>query len=143
MGYDIPSPIECQYDWPSRYPSPMAHQIVTSSNLTLDRRHFVLNSIGSGKTLSVLWAFDFLKSIGEAKKMLVVTPLSTMESVWSNEIWEHLPHLQAQVLYGDSKKRLAQLENEADIYIINHDGIKVPAVVQQLEWRGELDARGL
>ena len=284
LGYHIPSPIETYYRWPSRYPKPMHAQSVTSGNLTLDPRHFVLNEIGcvdseteflsptgwvkisqyageavlqywpetgatdfvkspeyvklpcaemiqfcgpgidqllsyehrvlmysndnepfvvraerlfaavypgssyptevdgsgrvlesevsyskkestngfkycfmvpstflvlrrngcifctgnTGKTLSVLWAFDYLKSIGKADKMLVVTPLSTMESVWANEVWEHMPHLQTQVLYGDAKKRVAQREFPADIYIINHDGIKVPEILASLIKRDDI-----
>lgn len=135
LGFNIPSPVETYYNWPCRYPRPMHAQVVTTGNLTLDTRHFVLNQIGTGKTLSVLWAFDYLRSIGKATKMLVITPLSTMESVWVNEVWDHLPHLQTQVLYGDAKKRLAQLEYPADIYIINHDGIKVPEVLKALVHR--------
>ena len=132
LGFNIPSPVETYYHWPCRYDKPMHAQVVTTGNMTLDTRHFVLNQIGTGKTLSVLWAFDYLRSIGKATKMLVITPLSTMESVWVNEVWEHLPHLQTQVLYGSAEKRLAQLEFPADIYIINHDGIKVPEVLKAL-----------
>lgn len=139
LGYNIVSPIVTEYEWPSRYPAPMLAQRVTSNNLTLDKRHFVLNEIGTGKTLSVLWAFDYLRRIGKARTMLVVTPLSTMESVWSNEIWEHLPHLQCQVLYGSAKRRVSQLEFPADIYVINHDGLKVPEILAALRARTDID----
>lgn len=139
MGYDLPSPIGYDYHWPCRYEAPMAHQIVTSSNLTLSKRHFVLSEIGSGKSLSALWAFDYLRRIGKAHKMLIVTPLSTMETVWANEIWEHTPHLTCQVLYGDAKRRVGQLEFPADIYIINHDGIKVQEILAALLKRKDID----
>lgn len=139
MGYNIQSPISTYYHWPSRYPSPMIAQSVTANNLTLDKRHFVLNEIGTGKTLSALWAFDYLRSVGRAKCMLVVTPLSTMESVWSNEVWEHLPHLTCQVLYGTAQRRVAQLEFPADIYVINHDGLKVPEILKALLDRKDID----
>lgn len=139
MGYDLPSPIGYDYHWPSRYPAPMAHQIVTSSNLTLSKRHFVLNDLGTGKGLSALWAFDYLRKIGKVKRMLIVTPLSTMETVWANEIWEHLPHLTCQVLYGAADRRVGQLEFPADVYIINHDGIKVPEMLKALIARKDID----
>lgn len=139
MGYDLPSPIGYDYHWPSRYPAPMAHQIITSSNLTLSKRHFVLSEIGTAKTLSTIWAYDYLRKIGKAKRMLVVTPLSTMETVWANEVWEHTPHLTCQVLYGDAKRRVGQLEFPADIYIINHDGIKVPEILKALLARKDID----
>lgn len=139
MGYNVPSPIVTEYHWPSRYPSPMRAQVVTASNLTLDKRHFVLNEIGTGKSLTTLWAFDYLRINGRAKRMLIVTPLSTMETVWANEIWEHLPHLTCQVLYGTAKRRVAQLEYPADIYVINHDGIKIPEVRKALMDRKDID----
>jgi SNF2 family DNA or RNA helicase len=139
MGYDIPSPVTQYYNWPSRYPNPLYAQVVTASNLTMSKRHFVLNDLGTGKTLSTLWAFDYLRSIGHAKSMLVVTPLSTMETVWANEMWEHLPHLQYQVLYGSAAKRVGQLAFPADVYIINHDGLKVPEILRALTARKDID----
>ena len=139
MGYNLPSPISQYYGWPSRYDKPMEAQSVTASNLTLDPRHFVLNEIGTGKTLSTLWAFDYLRSVGRARCMLVVTPLSTMESVWSNEIWEHLPHMTCQVLYGTAERRVRQLEFPADVYVINHDGLKVPEILEALLKRKDID----
>jgi len=139
LGYDLPSPIVHYYSWPSRYDAPMHAQVVTASNSTLYTRHFILNDIGTGKTLSALWAFDYLRSIGKVRKMLVVTPLSTMESVWADEVWSHLPHLRCQVLYGASMRRVEQLETPADIYVINHDGIKVTRVLNALLERNDID----
>ncbi len=139
MGYEIPSPVTQYYGWPSRYPSPLHAQVVTTSNLTTSKRHFVLNDLGTGKTLSTLWAFDYLRSVGHVKSMLVVTPLSTMETVWANEMWEHLPHLQYQVIYGSAAKRVGQLAFPADVYIINHDGLKVPEVLKALLARKDID----
>lgn len=139
MGYTVPSPIANYYKWPTRYDKPMAHQAITAGNLTLSTRHFLLSDIGSGKTLSALWAFDYLRSTGRAKRMLVVTPLSTMESVWANEVWEHLPHLTTQILYGAADRRVARLEFPADIYIINHDGLKVPEILNALLARKDID----
>src|SRR3990170_7545615 len=46
LGYNVASPIVTEYGWPSRYPAPMFAQKVTSNNLTLDKRHYVLNEIG-------------------------------------------------------------------------------------------------
>lgn len=139
LGFNIPSPIETYYHWPSQYEKPMHAQVVTSGNLTLDTRHFLLSEIGTGKSLSVLWAFDYLRAIGKVRAMLVVTPLSTMEDVWANEVWEHLPHLQTQVLYGDTQRRLAQLKFPADIYIINHDGLRIPGVLKALVARKDIN----
>lgn len=113
--------------------------MVPSTFLVLRRNGCVFCTGNTGKTLSALWAFDYLRSQGRAKRMVVVTPLSTMESVWANEVWEHLPHLQTQVLYGTAKRRVAQLEFPADIYIINHDGLKVPEILAALLARKDID----
>ena len=78
MGFNAPSPIKYYYNWPGRF-MPFLAQRDTADFLTLNNRAFVLNDIGTGKTLSTLWAFDYLKSKGVANKMLVVSPLSTLE----------------------------------------------------------------
>ena len=60
---DIPSPINASYNWPGLY-KPFAHQKVTSSFLTMNRRSFCFNEQGTGKTGSVIWASDYLISKG-------------------------------------------------------------------------------
>ena len=58
---NVMSPITARYDWPGRY-KPFAHQVDTASFLTLNRRAFVFNDPGTGKTMSALWAADYLRS---------------------------------------------------------------------------------
>lgn len=138
LGYDLPSPVGHYYKWSGRY-APFPAQKVTVDKLTLNKRMFVLNQIGTGKSLSALWAYDFLLGQGRVKRMLMVTPLSTMERVWADEVFHHFPHLTAQVLYGTAKRRLAQLEFPADIYILNHDGVKIPEIRDALLKRPDID----
>lgn len=138
MGYDIPSPISHYYNWSGPY-TPFNAQNVTASKLTLHDRMFVLNEIGTGKTMSVLWSFDYLRQRGLVRNMLVVTPLSTMDRVWADEVFRHFPHLECSVLYGTAKRRLGQLEYPADIYVINHDGLKVPEIREALIRRSDID----
>lgn len=122
FGHDIPSPIYSQYDWPK---TPFAVQRRTAAMLTVSQRAYVLNDIGTGKTRSALYAFDFLKKEGVVDKMLVVAPMSTMTPTWMREIFMCFPHLKSCVLHGTKDKRLQYLDNDYDIYIINHDGVKV------------------
>ena len=68
---DVPSPITRRYDWPGKF-IPMAHQIETSAFLTLHRRSFCFNDPGTGKTLSALWAADFLMKRGEVRRILIL-----------------------------------------------------------------------
>jgi len=126
MGVDAPAPVLSQYAFPHQ-PSkpPFDVQRKTVAMLTMNKRSYVLNGMGTGKTKAAIWAFDYLKQTKNVNKMLVVAPLSTLNFVWMREVFEICPHLKTVVLHGSKAKRLERLAEDADIYIINHDGIKV------------------
>lgn len=136
MNFQVPSPIAYQYDWPGRY-TPKHHQIETAAFLTLHQRGFVLNSIGTGKTLSALWAADYLMKLGEVQRAVIVSPLSTLERVWGDEIFNHFPHRTFEVLHASANKRRELLNKKADFYIINHDGLQI--IVDQLMQRPDIN----
>lgn len=123
------SPMIHEYTWPrniSLVPEPFMHQKTTASFMTLNPRHFVLNDMGTGKTLSTLWALHYLKSKGYIRRAVVITPKSTMKRVWEDEIRKHfLGLLTSVILHGSEQDRLAKLSSDSDVYIINHDGIGV------------------
>ncbi len=125
LGLNAPSPVLSYYDWGRPAMSPFASQRVTADLCTIARRAYVLSEMGVGKTRAVLWAYDYLRSVGQVRRLLVVAPLSTLTTVWENEIFENLPHLRAIVLYGTAKRRAKLLAEQADVYIINHDGVGV------------------
>lgn len=139
LGIDVPSPVLYYYGWPSIFPSVYQHQKETVKFLTDNNRAFVLNGMGTGKSISTLWALDYLKTVGVVKRTLIVSPLSTLERVWGDEIWKHFPHLTFSVVHGDWKKRLKLLEQDVDVYIINHDGIKIKPLVEALSKRPDID----
>jgi len=122
LDYDVPSPILTQYDWPGVL-KPFDVQKKTCAHLTLNPRSYVLNELGTGKTRAILWAWDYMRSIGAAK-LLVVAPLSTLNFVWAREILSTLPHRKYSVLYGTREQRLQRLDSDAEIFIINHDGFR-------------------
>lgn len=133
LGFDAPSPIATYYDWPSAYPNgPYVHQGVTSEFLVCNPRAFCLNGMGSGKTLSVLWAFDYLRKAGLVDWMLVISPLSTLERAWGDEIFRHFHDMTFAVLHGSREKRHQLLDTKFDAYIINHDGIKNAETVDKI-----------
>lgn len=136
LGLHAPSPIHTQYDWSGG--TPFESQKVTADMCTVYRRAYVLSEMGVGKTRAVLWAYDYLRQMGEARKLLVVAPLSTLSTVWENEVFEVFPHLRVKVLYGDKKKRKKLLAQDADIYVINHDGVEV--IHPELFARADIDA---
>jgi len=123
LGYDVPSPILTRYDWAGQ--TPFDSQKITAAILTLSRRAYVLNEMGTGKTLAALFAYDFLRQHGAANKLLVVAPLSTLNVVWAQEVFQRMPHLETSVVHGTKAQRWRALDADADIYLINHDGLKV------------------
>ncbi|MDE2097892.1 MAG: DEAD/DEAH box helicase [Patescibacteria group bacterium] len=128
LGYEAYSPILFDYDWPGRF-KPFDHQYHISAFLTLHPRAFNLSDIGTGKTLSTLWAADYLMSKGIIHKAVVLSPLSTLHRVWLDEVFTHfLSKRRAVVLHGSREKRLRLLREDADFYIINHDGLGVGSV---------------
>ena len=124
MGYMAPSPIKSYYDWPGQY-KPFSAQQDAAAFLTLHDRAFNLSELGTGKSLASLWAFDYLKKLGKVNRALVISPLSTLERTWADEVFNHFPHLDCAVLHGTAAKRKKLLALEADIYIVNHDGVKI------------------
>ena len=139
LGFNIPDPMKMHYGWPKaggQY-DPFKAQIETSNFVTMHHRCFILNSMGTGKTVSALWAFDYMRESKQATRALVVCPLSTMERTWADEIFKTFPHLDATVVYGDRKKRQKLLAQKSDIYIINIDGLKT--ILADLANRPDID----
>lgn len=136
LGLDVPAPILEHYDWEGG--TPFDSQKKTAALLTTNRRAYVLNGMGTGKTKSSLWAWRFLNRQGDAGKCLVVAPLSTLNFTWGREIFTTLPGIKYQVLHGTKAKRLERLADpEADVFIINHDGLAV--IADALAKRDDID----
>lgn len=139
LGFDVPDPMPIYYDWPkvSGRHDPFDAQRHTSSFLAMNSRAFCLNGMGTGKTNSALWSFDYLRRTRQVNKMLVVCPLSTMERTWSDSVFNTFPHLDVSVLHGTRAKRLKMLEQDVHIYIINHDGLD--AIKDEMAKRPDID----
>lgn len=126
IGINVPSPIRYYYEWTGRF-KPYSHQVDTASFLTLHKRAIVLNEIGTGKTKSALWAADYLMSEGIIKRVLIISPLSTLERVWGDELFTGFPDRTFAVLHGTAEKRKRLLALDYDFYVINHDGFPIIA----------------
>jgi SNF2 family DNA or RNA helicase len=115
--------IRACYDWPGDAVTPMEHQIETAAFLVEHKRALCLNAPGTGKTLSALWAADFLMEQGLIEKVLVVAPLSTLVPVWRNELVRHFPQHPVVVLIGTQERRKNILrKSDHKFALINHDG---------------------
>src|ERR1700753_836956 len=125
LGFPPIQPMDIAYDWPGRY-KPFAAQRVTANFLSVHPRAFVLNDMGTGKTLAALWAADFVMSRNPGVRCLVVAPLSTLERVWADAIFQNLlGRRRCLVIHGSAAKRRELLGQDADFYIINYDGLGV------------------
>lgn len=136
LGYEVSAPVLHNYAWPGSLP-PFDVQRKTCAMLSTNRRAYVLNGMGTGKTKAALWAWDYLNQNNLAGKLLVVAPLSTLNFTWLKEVFETLPHRKATVLHGTKQKRIDRLNDPADIFIINHDGVGV--IVDALAERIDID----
>jgi SNF2 family DNA or RNA helicase len=124
---DVPSPILRNYTWPGKY-KPFDHQRETSAFLTLNRRAFCFSEPGTGKTLSALWAADYLMSLGLIRRCLVVCPLSIMQSAWLGDIAKSVVHRSAAVAYHtQASRRIEVVQNDYEIVICNYDGLPILA----------------
>ena len=121
---NVPSPIIGQYKWEGVY-KPFEHQKDTSSFLTLNPRAFCLNEQGTGKTGSVIWAADYLMKIGRIKRVLVICPLSIMDSAWRADLFKFAMHRQVDIAYGSKEKRARIINSTAEFVIINYDGVEI------------------
>ena len=118
---------------------PLDHQRMMVNFMVAHKRCFNLSDMGTMKTLSTLWAADWLMQQhppGEFRA-LIVAPLSTLERVWGNAIFKNfLSRRTFEILHGDANKRIAGLARPADFYIVNFDGVGVGAHTRK---RFELD----
>jgi SNF2 family DNA or RNA helicase len=138
IGIDVPPPIIEHYGFPSADGrKAFAKQVLTAASMVMHERSYVLNQFGTGKTRAAIWAFDFLQQEGLARRMLVVAPLSTLNFTWAREIFNTLPHKVVRVLTGDAARRKRLLAEKADIYVVNHDGVKV--LFKELMQRLDID----
>src|SRR5882757_3024931 len=91
--YDVPEVINDQtYDFPIQPGfKPLPHQKVMANFSVLNRRMFNLSDMGTMKTISTLWASDYLMRQHEPGtfRALIVAPLSTLERVWANAIFKN------------------------------------------------------
>lgn len=138
MGFQAPGPIRYQYGWPGKF-TPFEHQIVMSEFLTMHRRAFNLSEMGTAKTNAALWAADWLMTTGRVHKALVLSPLSTLERVWANDIFDTLMHRRCAIVHGTRDKRKAALAADVDFYIMNHDGLGIDEIMQIVMTRPDID----
>lgn len=125
LGLHVPPPIMYHYDW--RGTVPFDTQRRTAAMLTMHKRAYVLNEMGTGKTRATMYAADYLMQLNAVQRALIVAPLSTLQSVWANEIFLNFNDRGYSVVYGTREKRSKKLAEDVGFYIVNHDGLHIIA----------------
>lgn len=119
------------YDWPIEPgKTPLPHQKVYANFSLMHPKMFNLGDPGTMKTLSTLWAADYLMQQFPkgTTKALIVAPLTILDTVWAAGIFRNLGGRRTfKILIGDEAKRIKGLEADVDFFIVNPDGVKVGA----------------
>ena len=78
---------------------------------------------GLGKTACMLEAFLQIRKRHPKWRLLVIAPRHVAHNVWPAEVrkWSQFSHLRVVVLHGSKKEEL--LGEDADIYVINPEGL--------------------
>ena len=121
---DVPSPILGRYGWPGMF-TPFDHQRTTADFLTLNPRCYVFNEAGTGKTGAAAWAADYLMNQGKVKRVLVVCPVSIMETAWRSDLFKTVMHRTVAIAQGSRTQRQDIIAKGYEFIIINFDGVKV------------------
>lgn len=140
LGIDAPSPIEHYYSWPrelTMVPEVLAHQRASAGFLIANPHSYCLNGIGTGKTLTSLWAADYLMEIGAVHRALINVPLSTLERVWGDALYFNFRHRTFNILHGSAERRKKLLAQDKNFYVLNHDGSQT--IQRELEARDDID----
>lgn len=116
---------------------PLAHQKKAVTFLLKQNAAGLFLDPGLGKTSIVLKAIQMVKKAGMPARTLIIAPLRVCYMVWPKEQqkWSDFHDLKIVLLHGKDKQR--NLETEADIYVINPEGL--PWLMQDNRFR-TLDA---
>lgn len=81
----------------------------------------VCADIGTGKTVIAETVIDRIPR----SRWLVLAPLLVADEVWRTEHlqWVHLSHLKVALATGAEKQRIAAVESDADIVVMNYENI--------------------
>ncbi len=106
------------------FTDPYLHQLACYT-LGMHKPEFLfLLDMGAGKSKIVLDVFRHRKALGKASKLLVLVPAAVNTEGWMEQIEEHAKGLRGVQLLGDKQDRLDLVRQEADVFLLNYDGLQ-------------------
>ena len=93
---------------------------------------------GLGKTVITLSAIrDLVLDEMKVSAVLVIAPLRPARDTWPAELkkWDHLKDLDISVVIGDKKTRIAAINSDALIHVVNRENVKF--LVEYFEKSGQ------
>lgn len=100
-------------------PAPFGHQTAATKFWLQHPVMCNFSDPGTGKTRATL---DAIRDRDDGGRTLVIAPLSILECSWGEDIRRFTPELSYAI--ADAKNRAAAFEQDTDIVLINHDGVK-------------------
>jgi superfamily II DNA or RNA helicase len=98
---------------------------VPSTFLILRRNGCIFTTGNTGKTSAAAWAADYLMRQGKVARVLIICPVSIMETAWRADLFRTLMHRTAAIAQGDRKIRQKVIAGPYEFVIINFDGVRV------------------
>lgn len=62
---------------------------------------------------------------GKINRVLIICPLSIMDSAWKEDLFTFAMHRTVDIAYGSAKKRAEVINSSAEFVIINYDGVEI------------------
>ena len=120
----IPRPMHYLYKWPRpSHWQVMLHQRHMAEHFVYNKRAFNFSHMGTGKTASTIWATDYLMTVGQIKRVLVVCPKSVLH-VWADELFALTPHRSAEIASAGSKRGSILSDTLLEYVVVNPDALK-------------------
>jgi SNF2 family DNA or RNA helicase len=118
-----------EYEWPRPHGfEPFDHQKTTSEFLIGNRKCFCFNEQGTGKTASVIWAVDYLMTVGAIRRVLIVCPLSIMKAAWQADLFKFAIHRTVAIAHHSNSARRKEIaRGNAEFVVTNFDGVGILA----------------
>lgn len=126
---DLECPIYRHYDWPDVDSNPekpaMQHQKDGAAFIVDNFRSWNTSEMGTGKSVTMIYAADYLIKEGFVKKVLILSPLSTLNRVWADTLFNTFLHTGYSWTVLHRKDSLKRLNDDFTFYIANHNFIGV------------------